>query len=56
MKDSAGMPSRRERLEYQPVSAFERGRMIRLRASGLSYCDLAARTGHAATTVMHVWN
>ena len=56
MKDSAGMPRRRERAQYQQVSAFERGRMVGLREAGLSYRDIAARTGHAATTVMRVCN
>ena len=50
------MPRRRERAQYQQVSAFERGRMIGLREAGLSYHDIAALTGHAATTVMRVWN
>lgn len=50
------MPRRRERMQYQHVSEFERGRMIGLRETGLSYRDIAARTGHAATTVMRVWN
>ena len=56
MKASAGMPRRRERAQYQQVSAFERGRMIGFREAGLSYRDIAARTEHAATTGMHVWN
>ena len=30
--------------------------MVGLQEAGLSYCDIAARTGHAATTVMRVWN
>ena len=30
--------------------------MLGLWEAGLSYRDIAARTGHAATTVMHVWN
>ncbi|PSN31409.1 hypothetical protein C0J52_25475 [Blattella germanica] len=51
-----GMPHRRERAQYQQVSPFERGRLIGLREAGLSYRDIAARTGHAATTVMRVWN
>ena len=54
MKANAGMPHRRERAKYQQVSAFERGRMVGLREAGLSNHDIAARTGHAATTVMHV--
>ena len=54
MKASAGMLRRLERAQYQQVSAFERGRMIDLREAGLSYCDIAARTGHAAMTVMRV--
>ena len=37
-------------------SAFERGRMVGLREAGLSYRDIAAHTGHAAMTVMCVWN
>ena len=32
------------------------GRMVGLREAGLSYHDTAARTGHAATTVVCVWN
>ena len=35
---------------------IERGRMVGLREVDLSYCDIVAHTGHAATTVMHVWN
>ena len=50
------MPRQRERAQYQQVSTFERGRMIGLREAGLSYRDIAASTGHAATTVMRVWN
>ena len=38
------------------MSAFERGRISGLREAGLSYRVIAARTGHAATTVMRVWN
>ena len=30
--------------------------MVGLREAGLSYCDIAAHTGHASMTVMHVWN
>ena len=56
MKASAGMPRRRQRAQYQQVSAFERGRMVGLRKAGLSCRDIAAHTGHAATTVMRVWN
>ena len=56
MKASAGMYRRRERTQNQQVSAFERSRMIGLREAGLSYRDIAARTGHAATTVMGIWN
>ena len=50
------MPRRRERAQYKQVSAFERRRMIGLWVSGLSYRDIAASTGHAATPVMRVWN
>ena len=50
------MPRRRERAQYQLVSAFERGRMVSLREADLSYRDIAVRIGHAATTVMRVWN
>ena len=49
MKASAGMPRRHERAQYQQVSAFEQGRMVGLREAGLSYRDIAARTGHADT-------
>ena len=37
------------------MSAFERGRIVCLREAGLSYRDITARIGHAATTVMRVW-
>ena len=30
--------------------------MVGLREAGFSYRDIAARTGHAATTVMRIWN
>ena len=50
------MPCRHIRVQYQQVSAFERGRMVGLREAGLSYRDIAAHTGHAAMTVMPVWN
>ena len=50
------MPRRHERAQYQQVSAFKWGRMVGLREAGLSYRDIAARTGYAATTVMRVWN
>ena len=56
MKASAGMPRRRKRTQYQQVSAFERGKMVGLREASLSCRDIAARTGHAATTVVRVWN
>ena len=56
MKASASMPRRRERAQYEQVSAFERGRMVGLREAGLSYLEIAARKGHAATTVMRVRN
>ena len=52
VKVSEGMPRRRERAQYQQVIAFERGRTVGLREAGLSYRDIAARTGYAATTVM----
>ncbi|KAJ8898284.1 hypothetical protein PR048_003644 [Dryococelus australis] len=41
---------------YQHVSEFERGTMIGLRETGLSYRDISALTGHAATTMMRVCN
>ena len=50
------MPRQQERAQYQQVSAFERGKMFGLREAGLSYRDIEARTGHAATSVRHVWN
>ena len=50
------MPRRRERVQYQQVSAFEWGRMVGLWEAGLSYRDFAAHKGHAAMTVMRVWN
>ena len=56
MKTSGGMPCQRERAQYQQVSAFKRGRMCGLQEAGLSCRDIAARTGHAATTVMRVLN
>ena len=56
MKASVGMPRQRERAQYQQVSTFKLGRIVGLREAGLSYRDIAARTGHAATTVTRVWN
>ena len=56
MKASAGMYRQCKRAQYQQMSAFERGRMVGLRDARLSYCDIAAHTGHAAMTVMRVWN
>ena len=50
------MPLQHERAQYQQVSAFERGRMVRLREAGLSYRDIAARTGNTAMAVMRGWN
>ena len=50
------MPRRRERVQYQQMSAFERGRMVGLREAGLPYRDMADRTAHAAATAMRVWN
>ena len=50
------MPRRHERAQYQQMSAIERGKMLGLQEAGLSYRDIVACTGHAATTVMHVWN
>ena len=41
---------------YQQVSTFERDRMVGLREAGVSNRDIAARTGHAAKTVVRVWN
>ena len=57
MKASGAMPRRRERAQYQQVSAFEQGRMVGLREVGLSYRDTAASRpiGDAATTVMRLW-
>ena len=42
--------------QYQQETAFEWGRMVGLQEAGLSYRDIAARTGHAPMTVMRVWN
>ena len=50
------MLRRRENAQYQEVSAFKRGRMVGLQEAGSSYRYVAARTGHAATTVVRVWN
>ena len=50
------MPHRSERAQYQQVSAFERCRITGLQETGVSYRDIAACTGHAAMTVMRVWN
>ena len=50
------MPHRRERAQYQQVSALERGRMLGLREEGLSYRDIESRTGNAAMTVILEWN
>ena len=44
------------RAQYQQVSAFEQGKMVGLQEAVLSYCDIVACTGHAATTVMCVCN
>ena len=38
------------------MSALKRGRIVGLREAGLSYRGIAARTGHAATAVVRVWN
>ena len=54
MKGGAGMPHRHKRAQYHQLSAFKRGRMVGLQEAGLSY--IAACTGHAAMTVMRVWN
>ena len=43
-------------MQYQQVSAFERGTMVGFQEAGLSYRDNAARKGHAAMKVMRVWN
>ena len=51
-----GMPRRRERAQCRQVTAFERGRKFVFREADLPYRDIAFRTGHAATTVMRVWN
>ena len=56
VKAIAGMPRRRERTQYQQVSVLKGDRMVGLMEAGLSYRDIAACTGHAAMTVMHVWN
>ena len=56
VKASTDMPRWHERAQYQQVNAFELGRMVRLQEAGLSYHDTAAHTGHAAMTVMRVWN
>ena len=55
MKATAGVPRRHERAQYQQVSAFGRGRLVCLGEAGLSYRDIAALTGHSATTVLRVW-
>ena len=56
MNASTGMPCRHIRVQYQQVSAFKWGRMVGLWEAGLSYRDIAAHTGHAATSVMPVSN
>ncbi|KAJ8866318.1 hypothetical protein PR048_032161 [Dryococelus australis] len=56
VKARASMPRRRQRAPYQRVNEFERCRMIGLRETGLSYRDISALTGQAATAVMSVWN
>lgn len=49
------MPRRRQRVRYEQVSEFERGRIVGLRETGLSYRAIAARVGREASTVVRVW-
>ena len=50
------MPRRRERAQYQASECIRTGLNGCLHEAGLSYRDIAARTGHAAMTVIRVWN
>lgn len=50
------MPRIRRRNAYQQVSEFDRGRIVAYRECGLSFRDIARRTGRHPTTVMRIWN
>ena len=56
MKSNAGMPRSRGRAQNQQMSQFKGGRMIGLREADFSYHQISADTGHAAKTMLRVWN
>lgn len=49
------MPPRRNRVKFQQLTEFERGRIIGLREGGFSYREIAARVQRNSSTVMRVW-
>ncbi|GBL76159.1 hypothetical protein AVEN_234441-1 [Araneus ventricosus] len=49
------MPLRRRRNHYQQLTEFERGRVVRLREGGFSFCDITERLGRNISTVHDCW-
>ncbi|GBM70360.1 hypothetical protein AVEN_151494-1 [Araneus ventricosus] len=49
------MPLRRRRSHYQPLTEFERGRVVGLREGGFSFRDIAERLGRNVSTVHDRW-
>ena len=50
------MPPIRRRNKNQQVSEFDSVRIVAYRMCGLSFRDIAHRTGRQPTTVMGIWN
>ncbi|GFU29790.1 transposable element Tc1 transposase [Trichonephila clavipes] len=44
-----------ERVKFEQISVFERGRIVGLREAGLSYRAVAARVQRNSSTIMRVW-
>lgn len=49
------MPRRRQRVQYEHLTDFDRGRVVGMREAGLSYRQIATRLGRAASTIMRTW-
>ena len=49
------MPLRRRRSHYQHVTEFERGRVVELLEGGISFRDIAERSGRNVFTVYVCW-
>ncbi|KFM70161.1 Transposable element Tc3 transposase, partial [Stegodyphus mimosarum] len=48
------MPRRKQRLSYDQVSEFDRGRIVAYRKSGLSFREIGSRVGQTQKTVIRI--